>query len=103
MKVTGAIDKETRCSHYYENNDIIAIKFYCCKEYFPCYQCHAEYGCGHNKVWPKVKFDEKAILCGNCKNELTINEYLNGGYSCPNCYASFNPGCSIHYHLYFQK
>ncbi|MFD2750428.1 CHY zinc finger protein [Virgibacillus siamensis] len=103
MKVTGATDNETRCRHYHEENDIIAIKFYCCKEYYSCYKCHAEYGCGQHKVWPKAKFAEKAILCGKCKYELTIDDYLNGGYSCPNCHASFNPGCSIHYHLYFSR
>lgn len=103
MKVNGAIDDETRCSHYHSDNDRIAIKFYCCNEYFSCYQCHQQYGCGATRVWPREDFNQKAILCGKCKTELTINEYLNSGYSCLSCGAAFNPGCSLHYHLYFEK
>lgn len=101
--VKGAIDKETRCTHYQQSNDRIAIKFYCCQEYFPCYQCHDEYGCGKKSVWPRKLFDEKAILCGRCRTELTINDYLASGYACPSCDAPFNAGCAFHYHLYFEK
>ncbi|MFC4557618.1 CHY zinc finger protein [Virgibacillus kekensis] len=103
MKIRGAIDSETRCSHYHGENDRIAIKFYCCQEYFPCIHCHEEYGCGHRELWPCKKFDEQAILCGSCKIELTINEYLTSNSRCPSCNASFNPGCALHYHLYFHK
>lgn len=103
MNVNGAIDTETRCSHYHSENDRIAIKFYCCNDYFSCYQCHQQYGCGSTSVWPREDFNKKAILCGSCKTELTINEYLNSGYSCLSCGAAFNPGCSLHYHLYFEK
>ena len=31
------IDSETRCTHYHSELDIIAIKFYCCDTYFPCF------------------------------------------------------------------
>ncbi|WP_077328146.1 CHY zinc finger protein [Virgibacillus siamensis] len=103
MYIKGAIDDETRCSHYHAENDRIAIKFYCCNTYYSCYKCHEQYGCGDTKLWPKAKFNQEAILCGNCKQELTINEYLHGGYSCPHCHVSFNPGCALHYHLYFEK
>lgn len=102
-QIEGAIDGETRCGHYHQANDRIAIKFYCCQEYFPCYQCHREYGCGAIQVWPREDFDQKAILCGGCKAELTINDYLASGNSCPSCGISFNPGCATHYHLYFEK
>ncbi|WP_156291554.1 CHY zinc finger protein [Oceanobacillus salinisoli] len=93
---------ETRCKHYHQNIDRIAIKFYCCGEYFPCITCHNEYGCGNRQVWPRSKFDEKAILCGACGNELTISEYLESGSTCPACQAGFNPGCRMHYHFYFE-
>jgi len=99
--VKGAIDSETRCKHYHEDNDRIAIKFYCCNEYFPCIACHHEHGCGKQKVWPREKFDMKAVLCGSCGTELTIKEYLESKSICPICLNSFNPGCSIHYHYYF--
>ena len=45
----NVIDSETRCAHYHTELDIIAIKFYCCDTYFPCYQCHEESGCGDNE------------------------------------------------------
>lgn len=102
IQVKGAIDNETRCKHYHMDNDRIAIKFYCCGEYFPCYQCHEEHGCGKIEVWPKTKFEEKAILCGSCGKELTIQAYLDSGYHCPTCQGKFNPNCYFHYHLYFE-
>ena len=41
VKGTG-VDHQTRCAHYHKDIDIIAIKFKCCGEWFPCFQCHAE-------------------------------------------------------------
>ncbi|WP_415579403.1 CHY zinc finger protein [Filibacter tadaridae] len=96
------LDNETRCAHYHMEIDRIAIKFYCCDTYYPCYQCHDEDGCGKPAVWPKDQFDKKAILCGGCGHELTISEYLNCKSECPACLAEFNPGCSLHRDLYFE-
>jgi len=103
IKVFGkAIDNNTRCEHYHSPADIIAIKFKCCGKYYPCYDCHAETA-GHTaQTWNKEEWDIKAILCGNCKTELTINEYMLSENQCPVCKALFNPNCSKHYHLYFQ-
>lgn len=43
-KVYGSlIDTETRCRHYFTEEDIIAIKFKCCNKYYPCYKCHNEF------------------------------------------------------------
>lgn len=96
------IDCETRCIHYHSKTDRIAIKFYCCQKFFPCYACHEISGCGHPLVWPINKFNEKAILCGACKSELSISTYLTCNSKCPHCSASFNPGCNLHRHYYFQ-
>ncbi|MBM7601576.1 putative CHY-type Zn-finger protein [Virgibacillus halotolerans] len=101
--IQGAIDQETRCKHYHSEKDLIAIKFYCCNTYYPCYLCHEEHGCGQHTVWPAKDFDQKAILCGNCKTELTIHEYMNNENTCPSCGTLFNAGCSLHHHLYFEK
>lgn len=101
-EVKGATDKETRCDHYHQENDRIAIKFYCCSKYFPCYKCHEAHGCGKVEVWPRTRFDEKAILCGSCGTELTIAEYFTSGYECPSCRAAFNPNCGLHKDLYFE-
>jgi len=96
------VDQETRCEHYHKSEDIIAIKFYCCDTYYPCYKCHEE--CADHEIqrWPRDHFDEKAILCGKCQHELTINEYLQSSYTCPVCEATFNAGCARHYSIYFE-
>ena len=36
------------------------------------------------------------------KTEISINEYFNSNYKCPNCSSAFNPKCSNHNHLYFD-
>lgn len=96
------IDNETRCEHYHSRLDVIAIKFKCCDEYFACYECHRESVNHGAKVWQKEEWNTKAILCGVCKEELTINEYFDSNNNCPYCNAAFNPKCSNHYHLYFE-
>ena len=96
------IDEQTRCEHYNSALDVIAIKMACCKNYYPCILCHNETA-GHTAtVWPKEAFDVKAVLCGSCKTEMSINEYFSSNATCPSCGAAFNPSCSKHYHLYFK-
>jgi len=96
------VDAQTRCVHWHSALDIIAIKFKCCDQYYPCYSCHEETTDHEAVVWPKTEFGEKAILCGVCGHELTISEYMTCNNTCPKCAAQFNPGCSNHYHLYFE-
>ncbi len=96
------VDNQTRCTHWHSNLDIIAIKFKCCNRYFPCFSCHAETTDHTPKVWPKTEFDTNAILCGVCGSELSISEYMKCNNTCPTCSSAFNPGCSKHYHLYFE-
>lgn len=96
------IDDNTRCVHYHSTLDVIAIRFKCCNKYYPCFQCHEETA-GHTaEIWRKEEWNMKAIFCGLCKNEMTIEEYVNSGNHCPYCQASFNTNCSRHYHLYFE-
>jgi len=103
IKVYGKLfDDETRCEHYHFPVDVIAIKFKCCNRYYPCYQCHEETTEHKAETWSKEEWNEKAILCGVCKTELTINEYVNSGNRCPHCDVAFNPNCSKHHHLYFE-
>lgn len=103
IKVKGKlVDDNTRCTHYHSILDIIAIRFKCCNEYYPCYECHEEEA-GHQAIiWKKDEWNTKAILCGQCKHEMTIKEYFNSNNQCPYCKAAFNPGCSKHYPLYFE-
>lgn len=97
------LDAQTRCRHWHSGLDIIAIKFACCNEFYACFDCH-EALAGHPPLkWSKDVFkNEKAIYCGACHTLLTIDQYLNAGSNCPNCAASFNPRCSLHWHLYFD-
>ncbi len=95
------LDAETRCAHYHSALDIIAIRMYCCGEYFACKDCHQALAGHPIEVWPADMRDQKAILCGHCGLELTIAEYMEAGNICPVCTAAFNPGCRNHYHFYF--
>ena len=103
IEVKGkTVDDQTRCTHYHSSLDIIAIKFKCCDTYYPCFYCHEETAGHKAEVWSKNEFDTKAILCGICKQEMTINEYQHSNYQCRHCSAGFNPKCSNHNHLYFE-
>lgn len=96
------VDDQTRCAHYHGPSDVIAIKFRCCGEFYPCYRCHQE-AAGHPiERWPAAEQDQPAILCGVCGAVLTIRSYLDSGGSCPKCSAPFNKRCSLHHHLYFE-
>ena len=95
-------DNFTRCEHYHSSLDIIAIKFKCCNEYYACFYCHQEEADHEAQVWGKDEFANKAILCGQCKNEQSISEYMSSSNKCPNCGVNFNPNCKKHYHLYFD-
>ena len=95
-------DDQTRYVHYHSQLDVIAIKFKCCDEYYPCYECHAEEAGHRSEVWEKKDFDTKAILCGVCGNEMTIQDYLTANNRCPHCNSAFNPNCNKHHHLYFE-
>ena len=101
-KVYGSlIDNETRCTHYYSSLDVIAIKFKCCNKYYPCYKCHNEHVSHAIERWAENEFDEKAIMCGVCKHEMRIRDYMMVEM-CPRCKAHFNSRCKFHYHLYFE-
>lgn len=94
------VDEQTRCAHYHQPFDVIAIKHFCCGVYYPCHACHAALVDHPVQVWPVECFDEPAVLCGVCGLELSVTDYL-GTDSCPNCHADFNPGCKLHPELYF--
>jgi len=95
------IDNQTRCAHYHTDLDIIAIKFKCCDTYYPCYSCHKEATDHLAVTWAINERDKKAILCGACGHELTIQEYMASNNTCTSCQSLFNPNCKKHYDLYF--
>ncbi|MCP3659464.1 MAG: hypothetical protein GY830_03750 [Bacteroidetes bacterium] len=101
MKIFGStLDSNTRCKHWNSKLDIIAIKFACCQKYYPCYLCHKENENHKIKQWNK---DERAILCGICKYDLLISQYINCNNKCPYCKSDFNSNCQKHYLIYFDK
>jgi uncharacterized CHY-type Zn-finger protein len=94
------VDDETRCVHWHGPSDVVAMKFACCDRYYPCFDCH-EADADHVAVqWPVSRFAEPAVLCGACGDEMSVTAYL-ATTDCPSCGALFNPGCSLHAHLYF--
>ena len=95
------VDDHTRCTHYRTALDVIAIKFWCCQEYYPCHLCHQESADHPAQQWPVEEHDAEAILCGVCRSELSVREYMVSS-ACPQCEAQFNPGCRLHAHLYFE-
>lgn len=97
------VDCETRCVHYGSDRDVVAIRFFCCGDWYACYSCHAALANHRAETWPRDRFNEKAVLCGVCRYEMTIHTYLQSGDKCVQCGAAFNPNCRLHHHLYFQS
>ena len=102
VRILGpTVDGQTRCVHYAGPLDVIAIRFHCCDEFYPCFRCHAEAADHAVTPWPRERFDAHAILCGVCRTTLAITAYLDAD-SCPACGSAFNPGCSLHHSIYFE-
>lgn len=96
------LDAQTRCAHYHSLLDIVALRMKCCGIYYACKDCHDALAGHPIEVWPQQEWNQRAVLCGTCKSELTIAEYMASSYTCPFCNAAFNPGCRNHYHFYFE-
>ena len=93
---------QTRCAHWHSPLDVIAIRMRCCGDYYACRDCHDTLADHPARVWPIGEWDQPAVLCGVCGGELSVRQYLDCGNVCPGCGAGFNPGCRLHYHLYFE-
>ncbi|ABN64492.1 predicted protein [Scheffersomyces stipitis CBS 6054] len=100
------VDEATRCSHYYSDVDVIAIKFRCCRTYYPCYKCHEELAGHEIQRWARAELEEAktpVILCGQCHREWNFMEYAaSPEMKCQHCGVQFNPKCSLHYDIYFD-
>jgi uncharacterized CHY-type Zn-finger protein len=97
------IDAQTRCGHYNSPVDVIAVRMKCCGSYFACKDCHDTLAGHPLEPWPREDRAERAVLCGVCRSELAIDEYLGSSTRCPVCSASFNPHCSDHHDDYFSR
>lgn len=96
------VSPTTQCAHWHSDLDIIAIKHKCCSQYYACISCHEALAGHASDVWPRHERHEKAVLCGICHHELSVDEYMSCGNKCPSCSSNFNPGCAKHYELYFE-
>ncbi len=96
------VDAQGRCAHYSGPLDIVAIRFPCCGKYYACHACHAELEPHPPERWSRADGDARVALCGACRAELTLGEYLGCEHRCPRCGAHFNPGCARHHALYFD-
>src|ERR1043166_8008284 len=79
------VDSESRCAHWHASFDIVAIKMRCCDIYYACIECHMALADHIPAVWQRSEWGRRAVLCGSCKYELTIREYLASPVRCPNC------------------
>lgn len=95
------VDAQARCAHWHSPLDVIAIRAGCCGEYYACAACHDALADHPLEPLSREERDAPGVLCGVCRAELTVAEYLACGYRCPRCGAAFNPGCARHHHLYF--
>ncbi|MFD1598745.1 CHY zinc finger protein [Halobellus rarus] len=98
-----AVDPETRCAHWDDDVDVVALRFGCCGHFSPCRVCHAETVDHDPEPWPRTRFDEAAVLCGVCGATLPARTYLDSSDACPECGAAFNPGCRRHRDRYFEE
>jgi uncharacterized CHY-type Zn-finger protein len=96
------LDPQTRCTHYNKPVDVVAIRMRCCGAYYACKDCHDAMAGHAIEVWPRSEWQEPAILCGVCGNEMSIQQYLGCSNECPSCAAPFNPRCRKHDHFYFE-
>ncbi|GAA1807736.1 CHY zinc finger protein [Nesterenkonia flava] len=94
------VDSQTRCVHYHSALDVVAIRFFCCGNWYPCLHCHDGVEAHPRSPWPQGSENQTAVLCGVCRYQLRISEYMAAS-SCPHCAAAFNPGCTAHYPQYF--
>lgn len=95
------VDDQTRCEHYQGPLDVIALRFACCGDWYPCHLCHTEFAGHELRQWSTDARATQAVLCGVCGSPLRIDAYLETS-ECPTCSAVFNPGCRLHHDLYFD-
>ncbi len=103
IEVQGAtVDDETRCEHHDSERDVVAFRFRCCGDWYPCRACHDGFTEHPAETWGPGDLGEHAVLCGACRSTMTIDTYLACGHVCPFCGTGFNPGCQQHWERYFE-
>ncbi|WP_298867003.1 CHY zinc finger protein [uncultured Microbacterium sp.] len=96
----AAVDAQGRCVHYRSAVDLVALRFHCCGDWYPCFRCHDEAVAHERTVWPAEDADAVVALCGVCGSVMSRAAY-QAVSACPSCGAAFNPRCELHHDLYF--
>lgn len=88
-------DSDGRCTHYSGPRDIVGNKCSICGRWWACFRCHEEL---MDHPFGKMLIDAPdSTLCGACGELMSY-----GHEKCPQCGHLFNPGCSLHAHIYFE-
>ena len=95
------VDADTRCNHYDDAVDVVALRFPCCDCYYPCFRSHEAVTDHDAERVDAASFDDPSVLCGGCGVTLSVSAYLDCEDTCPACGAAFNPGCRRHRDRYF--
>ena len=69
------VDDQSRCQHYHSPLDIVALKCFECQKYYACYQCHDRLEAHIYRAYPCQLKQDKVLICGVCRHEMTIEEY----------------------------
>ena len=98
----------SRCAHWHSELDVLALQSSCCGKFYACASCHDECEDHPLQPWPAdTPLDTEAQMCGVCRQRISILAYINGPDppACPNpqCRAPMNPGCKLHWPLYFSR
>ena len=96
------LDDASRCARYATDADVLALRFACCDRFYCCRECHDALADHETELWPRIRFEEAALLCGRCGLRFSVDAYLADAEKCPGCGGAFNPGCRSHHHLYFE-
>ena len=82
------------CRHYNGPLDVVRNRCATCGDYWECHLCHAE--ATDHPFGPMLIAAPHSTQCGSCEG---LMPYGHG--ECPHCGQPFNPGCSLHAHIYY--
>lgn len=83
------------CPHYNGPLDMVRNMCATCGRYWECYLCHAE---AADHPFGRMPVDAPfSTQCGSCGGVMAY-----GHERCSHCGQGFNPGCSLHAHIYYD-
>ncbi len=83
------------CCHYDGPLDVVRNMCATCGRYWECYLCHAE---AADHPFGRMPIDAPfSTQCGSCGGVMAY-----GHERCSHCGQGFNPGCSLHAHIYYD-